>query len=102
MTLLANKIVIIFQLKQIFKSFIDVKKRYIRKNLRQYIKSSSLSIIKYRFMSISLVLNKLTVNVNNALNMLKLYIYEILDIMYIPKVFIKINQKTQNVDVIPL
>jgi len=100
MTLLANKILIIFQLKQMFKSLIDVKKIYIRTVSRQYIKSSSLSIIKYRLMSISLLSNKLTVNVNNALN---LYINEILYFIYISKIVKKtIKIKKKNVDVISL
>ena len=57
----------------IFKTLVlDIKNIYIRIILCQYIKKSKLNIFQYRFISISLILNKLKANVNNALNIFKM------------------------------
>ena len=66
---------------------IDVKNIYIRAYRYQYIKSSSLNYFPYRYKSISLLINKLKENVNNALNISK-----ILN-LYINKIVIKIKKK---------
>lgn len=57
---------------------IVVKKIYIRAFSCQYIKNSSLSILQYSFLSMYLMINKIKVNVNNALYT---FMYQLLTIL---------------------